>query len=148
MAAQRDKGVKSGYWILADLHRGIEQEVVKQLYKALVRTKLRFSMQFWLPRWKDMKTLQRRFTNMFSGLEYFSCEEKQYRLGLYCLQWRRLRGHLIKVYKIVRVNDSVDSEKLSPILEPFSLRFGRTGRDARRMFYLNEESGVGSTVLE
>ena len=50
-------------------------------------------------------------------MEGFSYEEELNRLGLYSLEFRRMRGHLRKTYRILRGLDRVDAERLHPLWE-------------------------------
>jgi len=73
---------------------------------------------FWWPHYrKDVEVLERvqkRFTRMLPGLEDRNCTERLDKLGLFSLEWRRLRGDLIEVYIIMRGRDMVDSQNLFP----------------------------------
>ena len=44
-----------------------------------------------------LERVQRPFTRMLSGMENLKYEERVYRLVLFSLQQRRLRGYLIEV---------------------------------------------------
>eukprot|EP00061_Rhincodon_typus_P013127 g39305.t1 len=80
-----------------------------QPYRTLVRPLLEHCVQFWSPCYrKDVVKLdrvQKRFTNMLSGLEGLYYREKLNWLGLFSLELQRLRGDLIELYKIMRSRD-------------------------------------------
>ena len=54
---------------------------------------------------------------MILGMEGFSYKEMLSRLGLYSLEFRRMRGALIETYRILRGIDRVDAERLFPVWE-------------------------------
>ena len=76
-----------------------------QLYKVLVRPHLEYCVQFWSPYFrKDILALegvQRRFTRLIPELRGLAFEEKLSRLGVYSLEFRRMRGNLTETYKIL-----------------------------------------------
>jgi len=61
-----------------------------------------------------LERMQRRFTRKLPGLQGVGFEKRLNKLGLFSLERRRLRGHLIEVYKIMRGIDRVDSQRLFP----------------------------------
>jgi len=67
-----------------------------RLYKALVRLHLEYCEQFWAPYLrKDVLALEgvrRRFTRMIPGMKGLSHEEELRSLGLYSMEFRRMRG--------------------------------------------------------
>ncbi|GCC36001.1 hypothetical protein chiPu_0014492 [Chiloscyllium punctatum] len=90
VASQVDRAVKKAYSVLAFINRGIEfrnQEVMLQLYKALVRLHLEYCVHFWSPHYKkDVEALERvqsRFTRMLPGMEGRSYEERLRALRLF-----------------------------------------------------------------
>ena len=90
----------------------LDKETFLMLYKSLIRPQLEYANQVWAPRLKKHKTLlenvQRRATKLVPGLEDLSYEERLQELRLPTLAYRRLRGDLIEVYKIM--SGKCDSE--------------------------------------
>ena len=86
------------------------------LFKALVRPILEYATQIWAPNlWKLsdlLEEVQRRATRMVIGLKGMSYEERLKSLNLPTLQYRRIRGDLIFMYKIAthRVNTALLGE--------------------------------------
>ena len=96
--------------------RGMEfktREVMLQLYKVLVRPHLEYCAQFWSPYLRKdilaLEVVQRRFTRLIPELRGLDYEERLSRLGLYSLEFRRMRGDLIETYKIMKGIDRVDA---------------------------------------
>lgn len=58
---------------------------------------------------------------MLLGMELFSYVEKQSRLDLFSLEWRKLRGNLIEVYKIMWGILWGNTRELFPIAEEFEI---------------------------
>ena len=81
---------------------------------------LEYCIQHWsLYLRKDVNALeavQRRFTRLIPGMGGLSYEERLERLGLYPLEFRSIRGDLIKTYKLLRSIDRVDVERVFPLV--------------------------------
>ena len=66
------------------------------LYKALVRSHLEYCEQFWAPYLRRdvlaLERVQRSFTRMIPGVKSLTYEEGLRTLGLYSMEFRRMRG--------------------------------------------------------
>ena len=73
-------------------------------------------MQFWSPQLgKDkaaIERVQRQDTRLILGLARLSYEERLKETGLYTPEWRRLRGDIIEMFKIMKGIDKISSDEL------------------------------------
>ena len=58
-----------------------------------------------------MKTVQDRLTKMVYGFRNLKYEERFERLNLFSLQYRRMRGDIIEIYKIISGLEDVNSSQ-------------------------------------
>ena len=83
----------------------LDEVTFKQLFKALVRPHLEYAASVWNPyKVKDIEMIervQRRATKLISGLKDLSYADRLKKLGIPTLAYRRLRGDMINVYKIL-----------------------------------------------
>ena len=83
----------------------LDEDMFLQLYKSMVRPHLEYANQVWSPRLEKHVTLienvQRRATKLVPGLKDLDYEDRLKKLKLPTLAYRRLRGDLIEVYKIM-----------------------------------------------
>ena len=59
--------------------------------------------------------MQRRFTRLMPELRGLSYEERLNKLGLYSLEFRRMRGDLIETYMMMNGMDRIEVERLFPL---------------------------------
>ena len=75
------------------------------IYKGLVRPQLEYGAPIWTPhleKYKDsLENVQKRATRMVPGLSRLSYPERLERLKLPTLTYRRTRGDMIQVYKLM-----------------------------------------------
>jgi len=102
---------KKSLKMLGMLNRNVEYKskiVMKKLYCAYVRPHLEYCVQAWHPMFKkdavSMEKVQRKATKLIRGLKKLKYEERLKILNLHSLQYRRLRGGLIELFKILKGN--------------------------------------------
>eukprot|EP00061_Rhincodon_typus_P012933 g38996.t1 len=104
---------KKTFAFIAQIFEYRSWDVMLRLYRTLVRLLLEYCVQFWLPCYgKDiikLEKVQKRFTRTLPEMKGLNYKEGLDRLRLFSPEFRRLRGVLIEVYKIVRGIDKVNS---------------------------------------
>jgi len=85
--------------------RDIKQDAFIMLYKSLVRSHLEYANSVWSPyRIQDIEALekvQKRATKLITSFKHKSYEERLRILNLPTLKFRRIRGDMIEVFKII-----------------------------------------------
>ena len=83
----------------------INAEILKTLYKTLVRPHLEYANQSWKPYLKKhiliLESVRRRATRLVPGIGNLSYEDMLKELNIPTLEYRRRRGRMIEVYKIL-----------------------------------------------
>ena len=99
----------------------MDKELFLKLYKTLVRTHTDYGNSIWYPITKKNKqaieNLQRRATKIVPEIKDLSYEERLRELNLPTLEYRRRRGDLIQMFKILHGIDDIDSSKLVTLNE-------------------------------
>ena len=83
----------------------MDEENFRYLYKGLVRPHLEFANQIWAPYLKKhitaIENVQRRATKFIPELKELSYPERLQKLKIPTLAYRRIRGDMIEMYKIL-----------------------------------------------
>ena len=87
----------------------MNEHIFKKLFCAHVRSHLEYSVQFWCPYLRRdinlIESVQRRATKYLRGYSHLSYTERLKKLELPTLAYRRLRGSMIEVYKLINTYD-------------------------------------------
>ena len=88
----------------------------RKLYAALIRPHVEYAHQVWCPYMKkdivSIENMQKRATKMIPGLSKLSYEERLKKLKLPTLSYRRARGDMIEVYKLLNGKYYFDEKEL------------------------------------
>ena len=83
----------------------LDEDTFVSLYKALVRTHLDYAWCIWSPykqNYKDaLENVQRRATKQINGMSDMSYPDRLRKLKLPTLAYRRIRGDMIEIYKLL-----------------------------------------------
>ena len=97
----------------------IDENIMTLLYSTLVRPIIEYSNVIWAPHLRKhinmMEAVQRRATRMVPNLKNLNYHERLKKLNLYSLAYRRRRGDLIQVFKLMHSIDNVDYSYLFEI---------------------------------
>ena len=104
--------------------KDIDKFTFRTLYTVLVRSQLEYAHAVWNP-YKislitDIEKVQRRATKLIKSLKRLPYKDRLIHLGLPTLKYRRLRGDMIEVYKIL--NDQYDSAVCPTLTRNFDAR--------------------------
>ena len=96
----------------------IDIVIFQHLYNALIRPHLEYGQIIWSPQFirqsKLIENVQRRATKLVPNLKNLTYSERLKKLNIPTLKYRRIRGDMINVYKILN-NNKEDSNKLLPL---------------------------------
>ena len=100
--------INKAYQMLGIINRNFYELDTKSflmIYKSMVRSHLEYAAQVWCPfkqgLIEDMEKVQKRATKMIKGLSKMSYRERLMHINLPTLRYRRLRGDMIEVFKIL-----------------------------------------------
>ena len=94
--------------------------IMSSLFKSLVRPILEYANAVWCPYKKkhiqELEKVQRQFTKRIKGFKNLTYTQRLSRLNLPSLEFRRLRGDYIEVYKILHeIYDPITTDTLLTI---------------------------------
>ena len=97
----------------------IDENIMTLLYSTLVRPIIEYSNVIWAPHLRKhinmIEAVQRRATRIVPNLKNLNYHERLKKLNLYSLAYRRRRGDLIQVFKLMHSIDNVDYSYLFEI---------------------------------
>ena len=124
----------------------INADILKTLYKTLVRPHLEYANQSWKPYLKKhilmIENVQRRATRLVPGYGNLSYEDRLRALNIPTLEYRRRRGRMIEVFKIL--NECYDRKATEGLFElneretrgnPYQLKTKKPRLGIRRNFF-------------
>ena len=89
--------------------RYLDTVIFGDIQNSLVRTHLDYASSVWAPYKMKYSTciekiecVQKQVTKQFPGMKNLSYPERLNKLGLPTLAYRRIRGDMIEVYKIIK----------------------------------------------
>ena len=125
--------------IMKRTYKYLDKESFLLLYKSLIRPHLEYANVIWSPIFKyqsiTIERVQRRATKILAETKGMSYEQRLKYLQLPSLKYRRLRGDMIQMFKIIKEIDDVDPdnffekssfEKTRNSAEKVSLRFTKS----------------------
>jgi len=103
--------------VLGCIRRGIiykSKEVLLTFYRDFMRPHLEYCVQFWSPQFRNdidaMDRVQRRATQLISGLAGLSDEERLKETGFYSPEKRWLRGDMTEMFKTMKSRDKISAD--------------------------------------
>ena len=136
-------------------------DIMIPLFKSMVRPILEYANCVWAPnKRKDIdyvEKVQRQFTKKVIGMKELSYQERLSKLKLPSLEYRRLRGDIIQVYKIVNgLYDPITTKSLFEITEnnktrnnnPNKLYKKRTNTNLYQHFFTNRIINTWNSLPE
>ena len=95
----------------------LDKETLTTVYKTLVRPHLEYGNVIWHPKYvadiQKVESVQRRATKLINNdLKDKPYQDRLKKLNLFSMEYRRQRGDMIQVYKILKGMDRLDAESL------------------------------------
>ena len=96
----------------------LDKAMFKQLFTSIIRPHLEYGATIWNPHSKKLivmiENVQRRASRQIPGLSHLTYQERLEAMNLPALQFRRYRGDMIEMYKLL--HDLYDKETISNFL--------------------------------
>ena len=109
----------------------MNSDIFKKLLCAHIRPHIEYAVQFWAPYLRksinQIESVQRRATKNIPGFQNHSYKERLQLLDIPTLAYRRLRGSMIEVYKMINVYDP-------EVTPPLDIRSYRTRGHNQRLY--------------
>jgi hypothetical protein len=155
----KDK-VNKAYGVLGIIKRNfryVSEEAFITLYKSMVRSHLEYANSVWCPyRQEDIIALERvqmRATKLIHSIKHLTYIERLKHLKLPTLRFRRIRGDMIEVYKILTnkydssINYSLTLNACSNTRRNrFKLYKGHVRYDLRKYFFTNRVIDIWNSL--
>ena len=137
----------------------IDEESFTYLYKSLVRPHLEYAVSVWNPYLKKLQTsienVQRRATKLVPTLKHLNYTSRLNKVKLPTLLYRRYRGDMIKVFKIV--NSKYDNDVIVDFLpmmntnargNSLEIKKSHSRKELRRNYFTQRIVDQWSLLLE
>ena len=131
--AEKVKKANSMWGMLPRTFKYMPSSIFVPLYKTMVRSHLDYASSVWSPYTKKhvgMIGVQRRATKQLPGMSEMSYQERLQYLKLPTLAYRRMRGDMIQVYKMISWRYD---ETVKRILRPMIENIHNTGGNSKRL---------------
>ena len=106
---EKVKNATSIFAAMRRTFRYLDTVIFGDIQNSLVRTHLDYASSVWAPYKmkystciEKIESVQKRVTKQFPGMKNLSYPERLKKLGLPTLAYRRIRGDMIEVYKIIK----------------------------------------------
>ena len=134
----------------------LDEESFLLLYKGLVRPHLEYANQVWAPYLKKditaLENVQRRATKQIPGFKDLSYENRLRRLKLPTLKYRRIRGDIIEMYKILtgkydsRVSDFIPLNRGERRGHSLKIYKQHNRLNLRKNYFINRTCNIWNTL--
>lgn len=127
------------------------------LYKAMVRSQLEYAVSVWNPYSKEdilrIEKVQMRATKLVSSIKLLSYTDRLRRLKLPTLKFRRVRGDMIEVYKVINQHYDKNTTITFDLVKNsvtrgnrFRLRQSHCKYDLRKHFFTNRIIAIWNSL--